>query len=74
MERLGKQRHGREGRRLREREVSESNPVMNEWAMLRDPSTPLRFAQNDESRNSWSTSANAFTANSKSWRECAADT
>jgi hypothetical protein len=28
MERLGKPRHGREGRRLSEREVSESNPVV----------------------------------------------
>src|SRR5512144_1321562 len=27
MERLGKPRHGREGRRLSERQVSESNPV-----------------------------------------------
>ena len=27
MERLGKPRHGREGRRLSEREVSESNPA-----------------------------------------------
>jgi len=27
MERLGKPRHGREGRRLSERDVSESNPV-----------------------------------------------
>jgi hypothetical protein len=32
------------------REGEES--VMNEWAMLRDPSTPLRFAQDDELRNS----------------------
>jgi hypothetical protein len=28
MERLGKPRHGREGRRLSEREMSESNPVL----------------------------------------------
>src|SRR5262249_56651353 len=47
IERLGKPRHGREGRRLSERDVSESNPVALLRAVSRDPSTPLLFAQDD---------------------------
>jgi hypothetical protein len=47
MERLGKPRHGREGREVREREVSESNPTALLTVTSRDPSTPLRFAQDD---------------------------
>src|SRR5262249_50192378 len=49
MERLGKPRPGREGRRLSEREVSESNPVEYFTAVPQDPSTPLRFGQDDKS-------------------------
>jgi len=63
MERLGKLRHRREGRRLSEREVSESNPAaecsgnFTGWKAWPRPesfrgcvaaSTPLRSAQNDE--------------------------
>src|SRR5436853_409440 len=44
---LGKPRHGREGRRLSEREVSESNPAERLKLTQRDPSTSLRFAQDD---------------------------
>ena len=52
MERLGKPRHGREGRRLSERQVIESNPVATPsgnnssfwfrraFAILDSPSTP----------------------------------
>jgi hypothetical protein len=47
MERLGKPQHRREGRRLSEREVSGSNPVAQPSVVLRDPSTWLRFAQDD---------------------------
>ena len=42
----GKPRHGREGRRLSEREVSESKPVASRKLISRAPSTP-RFAQDD---------------------------
>jgi hypothetical protein len=63
MERLGKPRHGREGRRLSERDVSQSNLValalgrFAGWKAWPRPerfrgcvaaSTPLRFAQNDK--------------------------
>ena len=48
-EAAGKPRHGREGRRLSEREVSESNPVALPLVSSRDSSTPLRYAQNDKS-------------------------
>ena len=41
MERLGKPRHGREGRRLSEREVSESNPAALLIVSQRDVSTSL---------------------------------
>jgi glycerate 2-kinase len=44
----GKPRHGREGRRLSELEASESNPVMQSWVTLRDPSTPFHSAQDDK--------------------------
>src|SRR5262245_43354958 len=47
MERLGKPRHGRKGRRLSEREVSESNPVAMFRVTPRDSSTSLRSVQND---------------------------
>src|SRR5215831_16305033 len=47
VEHLGKPRHGREGRRLSEREVSESTPVAIFRVIPRDSSTPLRSAQND---------------------------
>jgi len=36
-----------EGRRLSERQVGESNPLANRGVISRDPSTPLRFAQDD---------------------------
>src|SRR6516162_5183878 len=51
MERLRKPRHGREGRRLSEREVSESNPAATPSAILRDSSTSLRSARNDRIMN-----------------------
>jgi hypothetical protein len=41
MEGLGKPRHGREGWRLSEREVSESHPVKLPWVATRDSSAPL---------------------------------
>jgi hypothetical protein len=47
MKRLGKPRHGRQGRRLSEREVSESNPVTELSVASRDPSTSLCSAQDD---------------------------
>ena len=47
MERLGKPRHRREGRRLNEQAVSESNPAAKPKMTPRDPSTPVRFAQDD---------------------------
>ena len=51
MERLGKPRHGRGGRRLSEREVSESNPAVLSWncftGILRLRSVSLHSAQND---------------------------
>ena len=50
MERLGKPRLGREGRRLSEREVSESNPVAKFAVMQRGSSTSLRSARNDKLR------------------------
>jgi hypothetical protein len=46
-ERLGRRRHGREGQRLSEREVSESNPVALPAVALRDSSNTLRSARND---------------------------
>jgi len=45
MERLGKPRHGREGRRLSEREVSESNPVALPLILQRAVSTSLDMTQ-----------------------------
>jgi len=49
MERLGKPGHGRQGRRVSEREASESNPVETETWISRDPSTSLRMAvRNDK--------------------------
>ena len=47
MEQLGKLRHRREGRRLSEREVSESNPDALHSVVPRDPSTWPRSAQDD---------------------------
>jgi hypothetical protein len=47
MERVGKPRHGREGRRLSERDVSESNLVALLYAVLRDFFDPLRVVQDD---------------------------
>jgi hypothetical protein len=50
MERLGKPRHGRQGRMLSERAVSESNPVAELRVTSRGPSTPpthAGFAQDD---------------------------
>jgi hypothetical protein len=44
MEQLGKPRHGREGRRLNEREVSESNPVAKNIANF---TGCLDFARHD---------------------------
>jgi len=41
MERLGKARHGREGRRLSERKVSRSNPAESHYVLQRDVSTWL---------------------------------
>jgi len=41
MERLGKARHGREGRRLSERKVSRSNPAESHYVLQRDVSTSL---------------------------------
>src|SRR4051794_38026156 len=47
MERLARPRHGREGRRLSERKVSESNPVASRSVAPQDSSTTLRSARND---------------------------
>lgn len=44
MERLGKQGHGREGGKLSEREVSESNPVEKRFGK---PTGCLDFARHD---------------------------
>jgi len=44
MERLGKPRHGREGRRLSEREVSESNPAAEPYVRF---AGSLDFARDD---------------------------
>jgi hypothetical protein len=44
MERVGKPRHGREGQRLSEREVSESNPVAKRKANFEGC---LDFARHD---------------------------
>ena len=46
MERLGRPRHGREGRRLSEREVSESNPEELLYVLQRDVSTSLDMTEN----------------------------
>ena len=45
MERLGKPRHGREGQRLSERRVSESNPVA---LSLANSAGSFDFAQDNE--------------------------
>jgi len=50
MVRLGKTRHGQEGRRLSERRVSESNPVGLRFGGAADLSTPLRFTGDDSFR------------------------
>ena len=44
MERLGKPRHGREGRRLSERDVSESNPVAKTWSYFTGSFDPESFS------------------------------
>ena len=46
MERLGKGRHGREGRRLSEREVSESNLAELLYLLQLDVSTSLDMTSN----------------------------
>src|SRR5262249_3654787 len=52
MERLGKPRHGREGRRLSEREVSKSNLVEKTINLAsRDSWTPVRSTQDVRSSN-----------------------
>jgi hypothetical protein len=45
MERLGTPRHGREGRRLSEREVSESNPVAELPDNVADVSTSFAMTE-----------------------------
>jgi hypothetical protein len=47
MEWLGKPRRGRGDERLSEREVSSSNPDEKQIVLPPDPSTSLRFAQDD---------------------------